>query len=153
MKSEPLALGPAENSAARQNALVAYGAVADTVGMHVIIIGYYEVNAALPLALLEPVEKERKIRAQHIVGVNHLEIFTRRVNDTLIDALSVTAVLLMDNLNDARIFFSIGVSDLARAILRAVVDNYDLDSLTANEQAVYALFHILCRIVTGHGYS
>ena len=117
MHSKGLGLAPSEYFARRQNSLIAYRSVTNAVGMNIKVVCDHKVDAAIIFALLKLVKECREILAHHVVRVNHLEVLSRRVDKTLINALSVTAVLLMNNANDRWVLFSISISNLACAVL------------------------------------
>ena len=72
--------------------------------------------------------------------------------ERLIDALAVTAVLLMDGLDDGGIFGSVLIADGGGVILDGtIVHQNDLGLLACAQQRFDAVTHIGCGIVAGHG--
>ena len=74
------------------------------------------------------------LRFEEVVGIDHLEIFSRRQSEGMIDASAVAGVLLMDGPDDRRILLFKPVGDLARGILASVVDDDDLDIFATDEK-------------------
>ena len=153
MQLEALGVAPGEDPLPGQHIGVVDGAVADAVGVDIVVIGDEQIHAALAVAELQLVKERDKIAADLVIGVHDLEILAGGGLQTGVDAGAVTAVLLMDNADDARILCSIAVADLAGGVLRAVVDDNDLHPLAAAEQGLDALFHVVLGIVAGHGNS
>ena len=117
MHKEAPCISPGENSVGGQNALVADRTVANAVYMYVIIVGYGKVYTALPLAPFKVIEEAYEILAHSVVRVNHLEILTRSVNKALVDALAVTAILLVNHPDYVWIILCVAVCNLARRVL------------------------------------
>ena len=86
-----------------------------------------------------------------VVRVHDLVVQPGRVAYALVDALAVAAVLLVNGVAYSRISRLVLVGDLPRSVLRAVVNNDDLDVLAAFEYAVYAVAHIRLRVVARYG--
>ena len=72
---------------------------------------------------------------------------------TLIDALAVAAVFLMDDGHNIRVFFPVAVGNLPGGILGAIVNDDDLHPVASGQQAVHTFFHIVLRVVAGNGYG
>jgi hypothetical protein len=153
MKSEGTGLIPCEDSVPRQAALIADRSVANAVCMLIEIVGNHKVNSAVPVTFLKLVEEGRKITAQNVVRVNNLKILTAGPVKALINTLAVAAVLLMNDTDDVGILLCVIISDLTGTILGAVIDDNDLHTVSAGQKALYTFFHVLCRIVAGHGYG
>ena len=72
--------------------------------------------------------------------------------ERLIDALAVTAVLLMDGLDDGGVLCGVLVADGGGVILDGtIVHQNDLGLLACAQQRFDAVTHIGCRVVAGHG--
>ena len=95
-----LGLLPGEYPALGKITLVADRSVAHTVGMYVEVVGNCKVHTAVFVALLKLIEEGGEISAQNVVRVNHLKVFTRCSCQTLVNSLTVTAILLMNDTND-----------------------------------------------------
>ena len=142
-------LRPGEDAVFRKGVGEIDGAVTLAVGVLVIVIRHEEVDAALSVDFLQRVEEAREV-AEPVVAVHGLEILAGSMAQALVDALAVAAVFLVYGLDDRGVFCGVSVRDLAGAVLRAVVDDDDLDALAAREQAVEALFHVVLGVVAGH---
>ena len=148
MQAETFGILPFKNAVLWQNIGVIDGTVANTVGMHVIIVAYHHINAALEFALFESIQERGEILAHLVVAVYHLKIDARCVLGTLVDALSVSAVLLVNDLNNGGIFCHVFVGNGTCCIGGTVVDNDDLHTFATNKKAIYTASHIGLRIIT-----
>ena len=72
---------------------------------------------------------------------------------TLVDALAVAAVGLVDDLDNVGVPGGVVVRDGAGVVLGAVVDDDDLHPLSAGEKAVDAAREIVLGVVAGYGDS
>ena len=100
---ETLGVTPAKDAALGQHIGVVDGAVTDAVGMDIVVVGHKQVHAALPVAQLQPVQEADKIGTDFVVGVHDLEIFAGGSLQAGVDAGTMTAVLLVDDLDDVGI--------------------------------------------------
>ena len=144
---------PLKNAVLGQNARIIYGSVAYSVGVDVIVISHREIDAARGITFFKGIEKGRKILTYLIIAINDLEIFSACVLNALIYALTVTAVLLMNDSYDIGMLFLIFIGDPAGSIRGSVVDDYDLNAISARKQTVDAISHIILRIIAGNCYS
>ena len=71
--------------------------------------------------------------------------------ETLVDALAVAAVFLVDDPNDIGVLGGIGVGNGAGTVGGAVVNNDDLHAIPAGQQGIQTDMHIVCGIITGNG--
>ena len=118
--------------------------------MDVVVVCHYHIHAALPLTFLKSVQKFGEIGAEGVVAVHDLEIGAGGVLQSLIDALTVAAVFLMNDPHNVREFPGIFVGDFSGVILGAVINNDDLHPVSPGQEALDALFHIVLRIVAGY---
>ena len=92
------------------------------------------------------------VGVQPVVAVHYLVVQAGGVADALIDALAVTAVLLMDGLDDGGVLCGVLVADGGGVILDGtIVHQNDLGLLACAQQRFDAVTHIGCGIVAGHG--
>ena len=71
-----------------------------------------------------------------VITVNNLEIETCGITDSGIYRLSVSSVLLMDCLDNGRIFCCIIVCDLSGTVAGAVIYDDDLHFLSSDQQGI-----------------
>ena len=148
-----LDLIPGEELAGLHHIAVIDRPVTHTIGMDIEIVGQHHIRAALALTFLQKVQKRRQIGAERIVAVHYLKIRAGSMGKALVDALSVTAVFLVDHPDDLGIALGVAVGDGAGIILRAVINDNDLHAVTAGDQAFDTFFHIILRIIAGNRYS
>ena len=141
---------PCEDTVLRQHGGIVDGAIPVAVGMDVVVVCHYHIHAALPLAFLKSVQKFGEIGAEGVVAVHDLEIGAGGVLQSLIDALTVAAVFLMNDPHNVREFPGIFVGDFSGVILGAVINNDDLHPVSPGQEALDALLHIVLRIVAGY---
>ena len=87
---------------------------------------------------------------QPVVRIYDFIILSPGKLQTFVDSCSVTAVFLVDCLNDTRIFPLVCVRDLSGTVHRAVVYDQDLHVLSSLYQRIDAALHIILRIVAGN---
>ena len=97
MELEGLGVCPGENPILRQRVGIADGAIALAVGVLIIIIGHKQIHAAAFFAGLQGIQEAVEISAHPVITVHNLKIFSLGVFQTLIDALAMAAVGLMNN--------------------------------------------------------
>ena len=86
-----------------------------------------------------------------VVRVHHLIIDTGGVAQSLVHALAVAAVGLVDHPDDVRMLLRVAVRDGAGLVRRAVVYQDDLHLVAAGEQGVNTVGHVRRRIVARDG--
>lgn len=89
------------------------------------------------------------VRVDPVVRIDDLEIHARRVGKAGHDRVAVSAVFLVDRADNTGIAALVVVCDFGGAVLRAVVDNQDLDLVAAGQQALYGLVKIRLGVVAG----
>ena len=153
--AEEAAAVPIEDAILGEDALIVHSVLLIVLYVLVYVVAEHKVNViAAVMEAAQAVHNDLEcLNAEPVIRVHDLEIDARGVAKALIYALTVAAVLLMDNADDARKLFCVRVGDLARVIGGAVVDYNDLGVLACGQQSIQALFHICRGVIAGHGKS
>ena len=94
----------------------------------------------------------QSVGVQPVVAVHDLIVQAGGIADALIDALAVTAVFLMDGLDDGGIFGGIFIADGRGVVLDGtIVHQNDLGLFACRQQRFDAVAHVSCGIVAGYG--
>ena len=94
----------------------------------------------------------QSLLVQPVIGIHHLVVQAAGPAQALVDPLAVAAVLLVNGLDNGRIFGRVFVADGRGVVFGgAVIHQNDLYILPAGEQRVDAVIHIGRRIVAGYG--
>ena len=87
-----------------------------------------------------------------VITIHHLEKQACCTSNTGIDGRSMPAVLLMDHLDDRRVFLRIGICHFSCAVGRTVIYDQDLYIFSPYEQGLHTSIQIILRVVTGYCY-
>ena len=90
------------------------------------------------------------IRIQAVIGIHCFEVQAKGIGNAGIQTGPVSAVFLMNDTHTVRIVTDEGVRDGTGSVMGTVIDNENIQLITAGEQGLYAFLHIILRIITGN---
>ena len=118
--------------------------------MDIVVVGHRQIHTTPGFAVFQHVQKGREVFADRVVTVHHLEICTGGMPQSLVDALAVAAVFLMDHPDNTGIFVCIGIGDGTGVVPGTIINDDDLHPVSAGEQTVDTVLHIVLGIVAGN---
>ncbi len=143
-------LAPAELAPLGKDVLVAHDGARSVEHLLVNVVGDDEIGRILELHLKPQIlhHGRHRVGVEPIVRIDHFEVTRRSPGKPRIDRRAVPAVLLVDRLDDVGMTSLPFIRLLGGVVLRrTVVDDEDLDIVTAREEGFYAFVHVIGGIV------
>ena len=107
-------------------------------------------GAALLLAQIRH-DNIHSVLIKPVVRINHFIVVTLSSGQTRINRRAMTAIFFVDGTNNARVLFCQTIGDFSRIVTSGtIVDQNDLNIVTAGQQGINALLHIVSRVIARH---